>query len=832
MSEGRSLVFPTAIALGARPLTVPGRGAVLVVSAFYAFRLSDGAHVRPAAWYDSVAACGPGVIPDSMCPLPGSELLVLGAASPLVDESREAFIRCGMLTRRLILRRDPAAPDAPVVPAAEAAVWHAEDNPCGRGGPDDDRPPLVVDPDDPERPVWLGPTPFDHPLRLRLVGTPDETSGTGWPRDADPAVLYDAHPSFRAEAFHPDEPLALDGLSGPALESRLPPYRISITSGRVDGAGGFVTEIARIHGVSLIPAADAGAMFWRAVIDVGNDILGESVIALIAALEDADGAVKDPEHWGRIAVDRWLKPDTALDDRPLLPAALAATVVLPFAMPAGGDSIKDRHAATDAWMRAEMGVEENPFGDLSPEEVGLADKAIEEAENEETTPDGDAIGEMADAALAASRRRHAEAGFTERDPEEERAPQRRGERLDAEIADRLSGPYRAPQERRVAGTIRDNELEGMDAGEVLGKLAGVRILNRSPALPWPAFEEDEACRFGEALVERLSQGDLERHVDVSGAVVDDESDGSDESDESGERRIAGRRLDGLLAEETVWRGTVFTNCEFIESSFARASFEACRFESCTFREVNLSGTELSESTFVDCTFTEFRLTGLTWYASVFERCSFEDVSMTDLSMSEVVFDGGSWRQVSMMDGILIDTTLRGLDMHSVTFGYVHAPQSRLERLSMCKVWVTGNGFPASVFEDVEGVNCGFLGYARFDHSVFTRVRFAMTGFTNAVFVDARFDPGTRFDMCDMSGAMFSNVVMEGVHFVECLFTGSKWANVKASDAWFYAARLRGVDFADTELARAVFTDADVEGTAFLPDKTIGTDFRGTVRAGT
>ena len=74
--------------------------------------------------------------------------------------------------------------------------------------------------------------------------------------------------------------------------------------------------------------------------------------------------------------------------------------------------------------------------------------------------------------------------------------------------------------------------------------------------------------------------------------------------------------------------------------------------------------------------------------------------------------------------------------------------------------------------------------------------------------------------------------MEGVHFVECLFTGSKWANVKASDAWFYAARLRGVDFADTELARAVFTDADVEGTAFLPDKTNGTDFRGTVSAGT
>ena len=820
MSDGRALVYPVAITLGARPLTVPGRGPVLCASALYVFRLSDGAHVRPTVWYDTVAShAGRDVVPDSMCPLPGAELVVLGTLSPPSEEPSEAFVRCGMLDRRLLARRDPDAPDAPMEPAPHAAVWHAEDNPAGRGGPDDDRPALIVDPDDAERPVWLGPTPFDHPLRLRQAGTPDKVSGTGWPRDADPAILYDAHPSLWAEAFQPGERLELHGLGPTPVESSLPPYRITITSGHADGS--MRIESARIHGVSLLPAADLGAMFWRTAIDVGADILGERVVALVAAVEDAGDSMKDAEHWMRIAAERWLQPAKMLDDRPLLPAALAATVSLPFAMPEGGDPIRERHAVADAWARQEMGVDENPFAQHAPPEVDLAEKAIEEAEREDETPDPDAVGGMAEAALAASRRRHADAGFEEQDPEEERTPQRRDGRLDAEIARRLSGPYRAELERNLARAMRSNPRDGMDAVEVLGKLAGARILSPSPALSWPAFEEDEAERFGEVLFERLSESDLDRHVDVSGAIV---------ADEFGEElRLAGRRADGVLAEETVWRNMMFSHCEFMESSFARASFELCRFESCTFHRVNLCAADVIESTFADCTFTEVRITEPTWLRCRFERCVFEDVSMSDAAMNEIEFEDGSWRKVSIMDGILIDTTLRRLDMEVVTFAQVHAPQSRLEQLSMRKVSVMGLGFPVSVFEDVEGVNCGFLSRARFDQSSFTRVRFAMTGFSNAIFTDARFEPGCRFDVCDLSGAMFANVVMDGVHFVECLMTGSRWANVKASEAWFYAARLRGVDFADTELARAVFTDADIEGTAFLPDKTIGADFRGTVK---
>ena len=187
MSEARSLVFPRAIALGARPLTVPGSANVLVVSAFHAFRLADGAHVLPAAWYETVAGhAGADVVPDSMAPLPGAELLVLGAVPPLAGQTRKAVVRCGSLEGRVTLRRDPERPDAPFVPGVAAAVWHEDDNPEGRGGPDDERPALIVSDRDPVRPVWFGPTPFDHPLRLRRVGTPDAQSGAGWPRDADP----------------------------------------------------------------------------------------------------------------------------------------------------------------------------------------------------------------------------------------------------------------------------------------------------------------------------------------------------------------------------------------------------------------------------------------------------------------------------------------------------------------------------------------------------------------------------------------------------------------------------------------------------------------------
>lgn len=823
MSEARSLVFPRAIALGARPLTLPGGTSVLVASAFYAFRLSDGAPLAPATWYETVAGqVGPLAVPDSMVPLPGAELIVLGAVPGVEDETRAAQVRCGSLALDVVLHRDPERPDAPFVPDWNAAAWHEDDNPLGRGGPEDGRPALIVAQHDPEQPVWFGATPFDHPQRLRRVGTPDAASGTGWPPDASADVLYDAHPALWADSFSPADPLAFEGLSDAPLNARLPPYRITITSGRQDAR--VVVESARIHGVAVIPGADAGAMFWRAAIDVGEDILGESIQLLVAALEDVDSPQQDAEHWGRIGVERWLEPDTALDDRPLLPRELAAAVVLPFAM-AENDPMKERHAATEEWMKSEIGMgETNPFGDLAPaEQSELADQVVEASEKDDAPPDANEIDDMASGLLAASRKRHDEAGFKERPPESERVPEIRGERLTAEIEQRLSGPYQSVRDRNIANTIRDKEVEGVDADDVMEKLANARQINPDPAVVWPALGDEEAPALGDALHERLLNADPERHIDVSGAaIVGEASDG-------GPRRIAGRRFEGLFAEDTVWEDTIFSECEFVESSFARSKFNNCEFRDCRFRKTNLSKAELAECRLRDCIFNDLQLVEPTWFDSRFERCTLEEISLTNVAMRDSVFDGGTWRKVTFADGLLMDMTYRSLTMEEVTLSEVMAPQNRFEKISMTKVWMMGKGPAGSTFEEIEADTCGFLGYVRFDQSTFKRVRFAMTGFTNAVFADTEFAAPCQFDHCDLTGAIFANVGMEGIRFIECSMTGSQWSNVKAPNAWFYAALLRGVDFGDTELANAVFADADLEGTKYLPDKTIGADFRGTVR---
>ena len=847
MSEGRSLIYPQAIAFGARPLAVPGRGNVLCASAIFAFRLSDGGHVKPTEWYEAISTHGdPLPIPDSMAPLPGAEVLVLGTLPPVLEASRKAFLRCGSIERRFVLHRDPDAPAAPASVDPQAAQWHKEENPDGRGGPDDDRPVLIVDQNNPQMPLWLGLTSLDHPKRQRRAGVPDEHSGSGWPSNANPSVLHDAHEAFWAEALHPGEPLAFEGLAAEGLETNLSPYRISITSGHADGR--WVAEPTRIHCVTLLPAADLGAVIWRTSINLGDDILGETVCALVAALEDGTEPVKEAEHWGEVAADRWLEPEHALDDRPLLPAALAASVVLPFSMPADGDVISDRHDAAEAWMREETGVpEENPFAAIEPEEVGLAEKMQEAtATGDESPVDPNEIGDMAQTALAAGKRRHEEAGFKEliADPEAPRPPEVRGLKLDSEIGRRLSTPYATQHEVSVAEQIRASGVESLDPDQVLRDLANARIQNSHPPLFWPALDEKESVRFGDKLVERLADGDLDHHIDVSGAVISTAGVGASGNNGDGDalvpgepgadtldqRKIAGRRLDGLLAEETVWDGIRFTNCELIDSSFAGGRFQDCDFEDCVFERVNLSRATLTGNRFANCTFRNLQLIEPVWMESKFEHCTFEQVSTTDAAMRDVEFLGGTWREMQLNNGLLVGLVLRGTEMNEVLFASTHAPHTRFERLSMFKVWVLGKGFPGSVFEDVDATTCGFLSMCHFDETRFERTRFVETGFATAVFKDAHFAAGCQFSTCDLTGAMFENTGLEGIRFLQCMMATSLWLNVEATDAWFFGSILRGVDFADTRLARAVFTDADIEGAKFQADKTIGADFRGTVNS--
>lgn len=817
--DGRTLVFPQALSFGARPLPVPGRGHVMCVSALLPFRLADGAPVRPSDYFEAVSTHGgKDVAPDSMAPLPGSEVLVLGPATPVSGDEREAELRCGTLRCRLLLRPDPDAPDAPLRPGPEEAAWHEEDNPFGRGGPGDDRRPLIVLPDRPDRPVWLGATPFLHPARTRLMGVSDRLGAGGWPADASPSVLHEAHPAFWTDSLYPGDPLRITGLCREDVDVELPPYRPNLASSRAPD-GRWIAESARIHTLVLLPAAALGAVIWRASIALGSDPIGETVTALVFALEDPGAPERDEQDLAEIAAVRWLNPVAALDDRPLLPAAMAAAAAPPQV---DASAFGAQHAAAEEWARKETGMGDfDPFGE--PDVV----KELGEAANAgspTSAQDLDALAGIGRKAMEDSKRRHEEAGFEEPDLESLRAPLVRGDALDAEIEERLGAPYRAPHEVAIATSLTGAPPEARaNPEETLNKLAAARVTATEPVLFWPAMTDAEGERFGEKALERLRAADPERHIDISGAVLA-------ATPGDGMLPIDGRTFDGLLAEETTWRGIEFRDCAFRDSSFVKARFEDCVFARCTFEGVNCSLAGMERVVFRDCELARQVLHGMSWVDLRFEHCILESITFMDWAVRDTVFEGGRWEQVQVNESLLVSVVFRDMAHREVVWMVTHAPYTRFERVTLFKVWVSALGFPESVFDSVEADTCGFLGEAHFKDGRFTGTRFLRTGFTRASFSGARFDSGCAFDRCDFTSAVFAGARLVDVRFLGCSMTSTVWAGgVDASGAWFLGCILRGVDFMDTRLMNAVFTDSDLEGTSLDDDLALGADFRGTMR---
>ena len=275
MNDERALVLPTGVVtIGTRALDVPRGRRVLCVSCILAFRIEDGIPVDPRDWYGAVAShAGPMAIPDSTAPLPGAEVLVLGPVGPVCEEpSRVRLAVSGGFDVELVLRSDAADPSpGPTLRADFArAVLHPEHNPQGRD-PDGDPPPAVLLARDAKQPVWLGSTPFDHPLRVRAAGNfADFQQSRGWPPDADPWVLGEAHPLFRCERIDPGATLTLEGLfdDGAPRTLRVPPYRIALTSAW--RAEEFRSETMRIHTLAVIPAAGVAAAIWRASVGLSD----------------------------------------------------------------------------------------------------------------------------------------------------------------------------------------------------------------------------------------------------------------------------------------------------------------------------------------------------------------------------------------------------------------------------------------------------------------------------------------------------------------------------------------------------------------------------------
>lgn len=852
------MTYPQAIAFGARALEVPGRGSVMCASAFVPFRLADGELLRPADWYGVVRDYGgEDAVPDVVAPLPGAELLLLGGVAPLAGDRRECTIRCGALERRLLLRSDPEWTGS-LPMRADAALWHEQDNPEGRGGPGDTRRPLIVDERRPGRPVWLGPTSYLHPARQRRLGVPPQDTRGEWPPDAEAAALHDAHEAFWVDGLFPGDPLRLSGVVEEDIDVDVPPYRVAMVALQLpeEGAPDWFPVETRIHAVTVIPRAGIAAVFWRGSIDLGADVMGESVGALVAALEDADAPARNHLDLAVVAAERWVEPQLALDDRPLLPPSLHHTVELPFEAPPDDDPVTARLDAAQSWALGEMGLDSNPFEaaenpTLAKQQASLG--RLEEALTGEAV-DLDEVTEIADELVAQGKERHEKMGFEDMAPPDPRPAERRDEDLEEEIDRRLSLPYQSAHEVAASESL-SGAPSGLDGQETLRRMADARVQSPRAPLFWPPLELDEAATFGEALLGRLRAGDTVAHIDVSGAQVGDvpASDprlpGDDDRDEyvwQGEKppplvtpgssgqlvrshAVRNRRVDRLLAEETGWRGIAFEGCVFEDSSFAQGQFENCEFTDCTFDRVNFSGASFTDCRFASCVLRELYASEPVLQVCDFVDCRLEQTSLTEAALRDVTFEGGNWTDVQWDSCVIVNGVLRETDLEDVSFTMLTSAYMTFERLSMYRVVGMGRGFPFGTFRDLEVRGSGFTA-CHFDGSVWERVRMEESGLTNGVFVGATLSPGCDFRRCDFTGASFMVAKVAGARFAECTMTTTDWNGADATGTWFYGSMLRGVHFSDAHLAGAVFCDADLRGAVMREEEIVGADFQGTVRS--
>ena len=835
-SEERALVVPTqVVALGTRALEVPGRGRVLCVSCTLPVLVCDAAPVAPARWYEALAQWADGVPPaDATAPIPGAEVLVHGPLGPVPSAGARARLVCGMsIDVNVALAPDILTPrdDALVYADHTRAVYHRTDNPGGRKPGPGARRPVIRCLSSSARPFWFGSTPLDHPLRLRAAGTfsarPD---ARGWPSDADPWVLGEAHPGLRTERIDPGDRLTLDGLvpGYPAKVFEIPRYRVAITSAWRGEA--FRAEPTRIHALVVLPAAGLLATVWRTAIALRpDDPFGADVGALIVAVEDSTQEPKGSEHWAHIASERWLHPDRGVDDRLLLPPALAAGFAAPFPAVSADEPIAKRHAAAREWAQRETGAPaENPFAD--PPALGaLADaRAVDGVVD--APPSAEPMADIAERVLGASRARHRSAGF---DPQVRPAVHElraRGASLAAEIRTRLSRPHGSPTERLFTRAVpapapgSADAVAGADVAATQSpaeRLARVRALSPTPVVAWDLLPPDEARTFGDAFINALGHAPSFAFLDLSGAHVV-----SAPGIES-EIVISGEAFPWLLAETTRFERVSFLDCDFTDATFCDAVFERCTFTRCTFVRTNLSSCALVRCRFVETSWCDLSITGPTWADTRFEACEWHAVRIADVAATDLVFDGGSFDAVQMSDALWIRCTMRGMRWDDVAMLDAHAPHCLLERIEAQRLWVTGKGFSESVLRSMRVSTSGFIAGARFDRTRIEDSRFERCGFSAAVFEATVIDATSRFVECDFSRVLVRQADLRGVRFAQSLFTGSHWEDVDAAGAWFLACGFAGVDLGTVELAGAVFTDADLEVVRFGAGRTIGADFRGT-----
>lgn len=843
MLDNRYVVFPRAISLATVPFTIPERGKVLSCSAILPFRLEDGHRIRPEEWQQVVAdVCGMQTPPDSFTPLANAEVLILGKLPAVKEDVTDAYLRCGSIEASYSFYPDPDARDEAWEPNAEAAVWHKEKNPVGRGFDGDTRRPLIVSKAAPETPVWLAPTPITHPVRLSRAGVSQKGDGYGWAKGTQQNIFNESHSSLWADSLHAGDGIELVGFAKKKIQGRIPPYRIAITS---SNKGELVLEPSRIHTLVLLPEAGLGAAIWRVAIDLDDDdMMGLNVCMVVAGLEDMHEKPSDKTRWMLVALDRYDDPESVLDDRPLLPKTLVATMPPPDYGwdDTEADANAERAEVIQDWFNKESGMGDNPFENKYEDQVKAIEKdwskPLEDA-NKVVKPDADTGRPKSYSALADEATKIIAKGQAKLDKanlgklrelgEDEFRAVKRGEKaLEAEAAIRLSGPFKSPKERQMARAIpMESGLDADDVEKTLTNIAKGILLAPAEFSFWPGFEDPkEAERFGEHVANRLAKEDgLKKYVDISGAFI-------------ASAHLSGVFFDGLLAGRTQWQGVEFTQAKFLENNFVGSKFENCIFRDCEFRKINLSKAKFLDCQFDNCILEDFNSVDLAFEKVTFKNCELRKITFTEcVGLPSVAGAGDSigfynciLEDIQYIDSQFIEIEFIDVKMANVTFMECFMWLTKFERVIMYKVWGLGKGMGKSSFVEVTATNCGFLSHFRFDGSSFSRTKFIDTGLSNAIFKIVKIEPGCIFSNCDLSGAIIIDSIVSRVSFYACTMTTSIWIEVDAFGSWFYGSIMNASRFDETELAQAVFTDADISGIDFDPKKTIGTDFSGSIKS--
>ncbi|WP_373036111.1 pentapeptide repeat-containing protein [Sulfurimonas sp.] len=145
----------------------------------------------------------------------------------------------------------------------------------------------------------------------------------------------------------------------------------------------------------------------------------------------------------------------------------------------------------------------------------------------------------------------------------------------------------------------------------------------------------------------------------------------------------GITLHGSKIKRAEFEACTFVSCDFSETFFLSCRFIECRFENCNLSLVKLTGTKMSDVTFVSC-----KMVGIDW-----TMCDYKSL----LSAEPLRF----------VESILNDSNFYGLELEDLVMKECRAKEVDFREASLKRADFSGTDFKGALFENTN------LEYANF-----------------------------------------------------------------------------------------------------------------------